>query len=275
MRTRSTPVINSPDPDQPRYLFPPSLSSLRPSPSLSFSSPLLFKPFGQGQLSLAAALLTIFFVRSNCLSTSTCLLTGPPLSISVTRTCLSRTKPFVFSQPFDKEACFEPHRHFSPTKTSLTFPRPQLDKSHEVLQVLFRLPHCCPTLRRPFRPGVEWPRSPSSKPVSIHPTVLLLISACSSRTIGLAVEDAVVGMVVTMEVIMAVITAETMAAIMPEIMAAITPETTPRLPPTSAVVMEGATLKPPSVGRFLPTSSLPMLTPSFSLGPFRYPEHQW
>ena len=178
---RSTPVINSPDPDQPRYLFPPSLFSPAFSFTFFFFPSSLQAFFGQGQLSLAAALLTISFVRPNCppptLNLPTDESPSPYLSSELASRGLNLS---FFSQPFRQRSLLRTHTVISlRPKTSLTFPRFHLDKSHEVFQALLRVPRCCTTLRRPFRPGVEWSCSPSSKSAPIHPTIPLLISACS------------------------------------------------------------------------------------------------
>ena len=121
---RSTPVINSPDPDQPRYLFPP-LSLFSPAFSFTFfffpSSLQAF--FGQGQLSLAAALLTIFFVRTNRLSPpSTCLLTSPPSPSPSLELASRGINLSFFHNLFDKEACFEPTPSFLPDQNLFDSP---------------------------------------------------------------------------------------------------------------------------------------------------------
>ena len=126
--------------------------------------------FGQGQLSLAAALLIVFSVGSIPLNP---IIDFPLTTFPHTRTCLSRIKPFVFflRTDFDKEACFESTPWFLPPQIPRLFFPSIFAKSHEVLEALF----CCScrrsVFRRPLRPGVEWSCGPSSTSAeTLHPT---------------------------------------------------------------------------------------------------------
>jgi len=118
-----TPVINSPDPDQPRYLFPPLslLSGLLPHfLFLPLFSSSLFRPGSAKPRSSAAH----HFLRKIKPSLNPQPTNKSPFSISVTELASRglNLSFFFYYNLFDKEACFEPTPSFLPDQNLFNIP---------------------------------------------------------------------------------------------------------------------------------------------------------